>query len=273
MMPQRACESISHAIATSSNHASGFATNSPCPSTTSGFHMAGGSTRLRCSSMRAFASATDRMPAPTSRSTSRGSREPRWPPASSSAASWAGAHNPRCTTSAMTERTTSRSRIRRTASIAARSSGASGQRPGPGIGSRSVRSTITSPYPLRRRSAGTRRCTGPLGRGAFVRPCSSRASMPVISASGPACNSPPRRRSFRVGGPLCSSTRPGASRCHGPPARQRCAMVSRCSPSSTRSRTRTTGPPRYATRSSRYGVSVRRRGMLPQSRCARVAAG
>lgn len=72
-------------------------------------------------------------------------------PASSSVASCAGVQRPRWTISAIAERTWLRSLLRRPKSSAARVIGASGQRPGCGTGSRSVRST-TGP----RRGGGDR---------------------------------------------------------------------------------------------------------------------
>ena len=119
--------------------------NRPVHSSTSvGFHIGRGSA-LRLRSSRAFASATERIPSLTSCRTSRGSLLRRWLPAASSAASSAGVHRRRCTASAIADRTWSRLPLRRLKSSTARGSGASGQCPGTGSGSRVVRSTSTNP--------------------------------------------------------------------------------------------------------------------------------
>ena len=204
-----------------------------------GFHRGRGRLLARRRS-RAFASATDRIPSPTSVRTSRGSALPRLLPVVSSSTRAAGVYLWRCTTSARPDLTWSRSRQRLAKSRTARGSGARGHRPDSGTGRRSVRSTSTNPCPVLRRSDGTSMCTGPLGAGTRCMPCSCSASRPVITASGPQWSRPAERRSSRVGAPLFSSTTPGSSDRQGPPGRHRCAIVDRCRPSSCRSRTRTT---------------------------------
>ena len=182
------------------------------------------------------------------------------------APSSAGVHRPRWTTSAMADRIWSRSRMRRTKSSTARSRGASCQRPGVGSGSREVRSTSTNPWLDTRRSSGTSSGTGPFGCGIRAMPCSASASRPVITAPGPACSRPARRRWSRLGAPLLRSTIPGQSDRHGPPGRHRLATVARCSPSASSAATRTTGSRhRAATWSGRVGAE---RFAEARSRCS-----
>jgi len=73
--------------------------NRPVPSRSGTFHRGIGRP-LRCTNIRASASATERTPALISRSTSRGNALPRPLPEASSSFSSAAVHRPRWTTSA-----------------------------------------------------------------------------------------------------------------------------------------------------------------------------